>query len=906
MKKRLSILLILSMLVSMFAGTVSANAASAWGFKTKSGKTIEIGGTFHLEKGEYQDINLFRSGTEVKKSDSRYSVKWISSDPNVVYINSSTGQARADKYGLMKEETGEAVLCAKITNKKTKNTIYRKFNVTVGTESPKVDSLVVQFKDGTDPSETLKIGQTYSLETLTLDAEGNQLSFAQTKLYRAYFCDQDGITISGSTFTPNKEGEYTIIAGAFKSKEESQRATSAENADFTAALTVMVEPDGPQIIDIAQVDLYTVNLTFNKPEFAKAILDNNKLLRVSHNIDGGNPIQTDSHEIEAVEGNENAVSVTMFLGLTEGVTYNFTFVDEKEVTASVTGSGTKPARIKIVSGAVEYDTDYQMQIKVYNNKGVDITSSVFYPVSFSAVDDSNFEYNYTITDDTLYFFKEGATAVVKATLDLGYNIETNRNEVLTDIGQFTSIPKAKPIYGNCTGFAVASFDATPSELTYDSYISNICKDDSGYYLYASFQYTDEKRETSTQYLHHGHNTVNPEASYTYQPANESILMVDSNGLLYPLAKGTTAVYILDADKKTVGTVKVVVSGERELSTFVLTNQNSTQLSATGLQSAVECISMKLDAKDQLGAKVNADYSIQLLDPADSYFDLLFNYSIEGNTLKIWEGHGLTAAVPASNITKRFTIAITADYAGKTLTQRFYILVRNTTNPTVTVPQISVSNPTIDLKLNKESIADYESIIRVISKDNAGYYVKSEDFKWIDSPSKAQTGKDKYSVLILYKNAVADDIKIEQRGDNELVFKAVTTDGGNQILKAATGVYSLKLYKGNGSKAQLVQDQSITLTDSTPQLSIVQKEKLIADTDWDTVKAALSFKRGSVEIPSSLIEITNMKAICVNTTFHISELTVQIKVKELGDEWFSDKDYTEETLQLGIQFKLNTR
>ena len=71
-----------------------------------------------MEKGEYQDMNLYRNGKQIKEKDATYSVKWYSSDTNVVYIDKASGKMKADKYGKMKKDTGSAKITAVITNKK--------------------------------------------------------------------------------------------------------------------------------------------------------------------------------------------------------------------------------------------------------------------------------------------------------------------------------------------------------------------------------------------------------------------------------------------------------------------------------------------------------------------------------------------------------------------------------------------------------------------------------------------------------------------------------------------------------------------------------------------------------------------------------------------------------------------
>ncbi len=895
MKKKLSALLILSLLVGMFTGMIPASAASAWLFKTTSGKEIAVNDSLTMKKNEYQDFNLFRHGEEIAVNDAKYQITWSSSDEDILWINAKTGQARADKNKAMTAESGEAVITAAIKNKSTGALAYRKFNVVVGKKTPVVDRLEIRFKDGTDPSETLQIGKTYSLETLTLDADGNQLSFAQTKLYRAYFCDQTGIVMNGSEFTPTAAGEYIITVGAFKSKTLSQTATTPDDAEMIAELSFIVAPDEPAFESIRQTTLNTVEITLNKAEYAKAIVENNRLLRISYQV-GGNVYTTDFQSIDLSPNSKTTLCVTMLTDLTQGVEYSFMHTEYPDVVARVTGSGITPSYIELVSDRVEIEKEYTMQVKVYNKEGVDISSVAFYPCTFEAQNKDALEYAYQLSNNTLYFFKQNNVAVIRATMDLGYDDYGNKLGELTATGNFTSIPQVEPVYGTCNGFAIDTTDASVPDLNYTTN-NTICIGDDlrGLFLYARFPYTDTDRKTTSNYIEKGTDTVD-QSAYTYKSSDTGKLLVDDDtGRLYPLAKGNVYVYIINNDNRTVGKALITIEGKRTMSSFAL-SKSTGLLAATGNLDEEDYISIKLMPKDQLGDKMSASYSYSLVDPLTYSDKSLFNFSVDGDTLTITEGIDLATTV-TGNTVRRFVIKITAFCEDKTLSKNFTISVKNTSKATGIEPKLVLSASTIDLKLNKTDLSDYESTVRVVSTDNAGYFVSSEKIKWITNVAGASTEKDKYSVLILYKGVAADKLTISQSSNGkELIIKPVTNAGGNTINKADIGRYEIKLYKGNGARAQLKTTSYLDLDDSTPPITVTQKTKTLANTNWDTIKAALSFRRGTTDI-SQYVEITDIDAVNVGSIYHIRQLKLRIKVKELSNDWTSDQDYTEVTITI---------
>ena len=135
--RRISLLVVLAIVTSMFTNVTYAQADSVWSFICGSGKKIEVNDTVTLQKNEYQDLNIYKSGKEIKTNDSTYKITWSSSNPDVVWINASNGKLRADRLKKMTADTGTAKITAKIKNLKTGAVAKRAFTISVVSEKGK-------------------------------------------------------------------------------------------------------------------------------------------------------------------------------------------------------------------------------------------------------------------------------------------------------------------------------------------------------------------------------------------------------------------------------------------------------------------------------------------------------------------------------------------------------------------------------------------------------------------------------------------------------------------------------------------------------------------------------------------------------------------------------------------------
>ena len=63
---------VVALVTIMLTGVIPVQAASVWSFTAGSGKKITVNGTVEFKKNEYQNINLFKGGKEIKENDKTY------------------------------------------------------------------------------------------------------------------------------------------------------------------------------------------------------------------------------------------------------------------------------------------------------------------------------------------------------------------------------------------------------------------------------------------------------------------------------------------------------------------------------------------------------------------------------------------------------------------------------------------------------------------------------------------------------------------------------------------------------------------------------------------------------------------------------------------------------------------
>ena len=127
--KKIAMMMVLAMLVSLFSGIVSASAASIWSAKSvdDDNYAVVMGETIEVKKGEFINFDLFKADEEA--TEAGYEYTWKSSDEEVIFIGNLTGK---NGYARVKGEVGaEATITVNFKNLATGKDAERSFNVVV-------------------------------------------------------------------------------------------------------------------------------------------------------------------------------------------------------------------------------------------------------------------------------------------------------------------------------------------------------------------------------------------------------------------------------------------------------------------------------------------------------------------------------------------------------------------------------------------------------------------------------------------------------------------------------------------------------------------------------------------------------------------------------------------------------
>lgn len=860
--KKLAVMLVLAMIVGMFSGAMGASAASAWSFKTGKDVEIAVKETISMAKNEYQDFDLYKNDVEIAEDDDNYTVTWKSSDETVVWVNAKTGQARADKGGAMTAATGEATITAVIENKTNGAKAERYFKVQVG--EIEVAELVVEFADGTDATQALEVGTEYAIKNSTLDADGNALSFKQTGLYRKYFCD--GLEIVGGKFTPAKGGTYTITCAAFDSKEAMEAATDATAAVITGTLEVTVAVDAPEFVKAFQTNLNTVELTLNDAEWAAAIVADPSLL-AAYQVMNGFEITTYAKSVAAKADAADVVVVTLYNNLASDATYKFAYVGT-EATISLVGAGTAPAAIEVVSGNATVTTMTDLNVKFYNSIGTDITTDALKALVVYTADEST---DYYVAGSQIYFFEAGKTAVVKATFDMGLDDEGNEKTDLIATGIMNSVAAATGSVSGINGYAIAA-DGTVdfTNVAFGDTVSKLAMGDAGKAIFAKYTTTDPSGNATQVYIKDGTDGV--DANYTYYSTNETILLVEqTTGTLYPVAQGNTSVYIKKGDN-VVGYVAITVGGARTLTTF-------TAAPAKAAISTVDAtIDVNLTAKDQYGEAIATNYTYELTYPTGSTLTTYFETPTPGDGKVTFTPK---AAAINDGAVQVFKIKVIATSGTVVKNQIVSFSVKDVTGVSAASNALTLSTNSLDLKLNQDALAKYDVTFKILSKDAAGYNLGEVEFVTIGAAGEALTDAGEYSLLITAPNGTAlTEYDDEADPVNVYTFNGVT--GTTALTKAATGNYTAKLYKGNGTAAQLVQIAYLTVVDSTVAATATVNNTTIDSNTAGDVLTALKIFRGTTDITAKTTAgSVDCSAVVNGNQVYIYSITVSIDAGEMN-------------------------
>jgi len=863
LSKKISMLMVLAMLVSLFSGIVSASAASAWSFKS-SKYDVEVGETIEMEKNEYADFDLFKNDA----APEGYTVKWSSSDSDAVWVNAKTGQLRADKFKTA-DYGDKATISATFTNTATGKSATRSFVIVVAEAADY--EIAVNFGD-----EVLAVGQKYDLKAV-VKADGQEV---EAKVEFAI----DGKAIDAA-YTPAAAGEFTIVT----------TATIDGKVVAEAKTAVVVVEAG---LESAKQTAYNaVALTFGSADVAKAVAaDASKLASVY--FIGENEIQAFVNTVKVDEKNPAVVNVTLYNDLTKGVTYKFTYGNKS---ATVVGADlTQYASMTIATTAVPGESLETVKVNLYNADGI-LVKTTDAGFSLEAVLDGA----YSITGNQIYFHNKyvAATATVKATYWMPYDENGNKIADLTATGTITSYNK--------DATSISNINEWSTEGTADyQWGGNTAKLAIGEtkQLYFRLSQFDREGNWKANLVFDGTSNQLEGGTLRFVTSNQDVVLVDSNtGVFHPVGVGSAQIIVyryfngdFDGTKQAMGVFNVNVVAYRVL-TSVAPSLTNTKLSLDVAESyALLCP----NAKDQLGAAMGgADYFLKLENnptnvkvyvvTANGDTELVYAPGVDGASFAISAGTAESGyadffkiyaeAIDATQwYTPSVQIGLTVKHANDY--KSFYKVVPvNVAVPNSNSVRYSLDSVkgSIDMNLYADrwngDMSRFETEIKMNIYDTNGYLVDVIDDEL--AYGAATTGN---YFWVVKKNGqdARNDFDVANRK-----FAPITQTAGqygNEVTKdLQPATYTVEIYKNNNGRNQFVISKNIVLTDSTPKITFVKVSNKVTTLDQGTLTGLLKNNNLKFMVGGELITnddwvwLTNIDANVIVNTNRINVKTVSI-------------------------------
>jgi len=852
LSKKISMLMVLAMLVSMFSGIVSASAASKWSFYDRTAdEVVEVKDTYVMEKDQYANFDLYCEGEEADADT--YSYYWESSDPDVVFVDKTNGRLRADKYG--KAEAGDkAMISVYIDNKTTEKNenAKRSFYIEIAADEVVEE---VEYKIATNivPDEVYYVGEKYELEAV-VTADGEEIEA------EVVFSIDD---VAIKEFAPTKDGEYTIVA----------TATIDDEVVKTEKFVVTVETVG--LVAAKQTTFNTVALTFDTAAAAEAVVKDNSKLESVYYL-GDNEIQAFVNTIKVDEKNAAVVNVTLYNNIEKNVTYKFTYAGKS---ASIVGVDVNQyASMSIKTKAVAAWSWEDVEVNLYNATGV-LVKTVDSGFTLEAVNDGA----YSVNGDQIYFHDKDKVANVKATFWMGYDNNGNKIADLTAIGAISSYDA-----NATTTSMIKEWSITGNSWEFSANNSAKLVIGESTQLFFKVDKFDRTGKQLPSPIFNGSASAFENYNIRFVSSNENVVLVDNTvnfGEFHPVGVGSAQIvvyrytYDFDATKEVMGVFNVNVAASRVLTAAnpAVTNRNlSTSADAYTLlmPKAVDQLGKAMDGNTQYFLKlVNVPQGVTVTAEGNNCSYPLSKVDGDGQLIAIKGGTGESGWAEHFKL----TASTAPGYNGATSAQIQITIKHGYDAPITKVVPISVKAPdgwgwsysldsvkgSIDMNLlndrNNGDLSRFATTVSMNIYDSQGYLVQKIDDEL--TYGAATTGGYYW---VVKKNGL--DASGEFAGRT---LSTVSSTAGI-ISKIYPATYTVTLYKNNNGVAQYLTSKNIVVSDSTPAISAVKISNKVTASDTATLIATLKgnnflFNRNGKAIDSADITIENViSQVIVNT------------------------------------------
>jgi len=765
--RKLSFVLVVAMVLSLFVPAAGAFAAA----KPKLNSTNKY---LHLGVAKKDEFNF-----NIANKQKGWKYYWESADEDVAEVNEKNGVTTAVGVGKTK-------ITCEITDADGEEVAVLEATVTVRDN-------IKEVKISNPVEGTLAVGATHDFNRSFVTVSG---STKKTSAITRWSVEpDDGATIDDKgVFVATKAGEYKVIALSFQSKArynnwlEDPVAYAGEVLD-TDETTVVV---GSSIVETKQVDSSSFSV-----EFDTAMEDLTADKFSVYLVVGTTNVNQLVKEVKMSDDKKTA-TVTMYLPFTDESNYVVKVAGLEDSFKAAKVDAKEVASVELSISEMEYENSPKALTAVLKNAaGVDITTPALQAqVSYSLEDGSK---GYLVGND-LYLFNKGDVAIVKITFNTMVFNETLLDfDKVYGLGTVTAVDTVTHTLGSATDMTLA----TSSPDWNKAFVNKLAAGDTGYSVWARVKKTDDSyiySETDTK--------------FTFASSNDSVLIVDKFGTIYPVTKGT-AIIICYYDDAPRATFAVEITDARKVVQFT---PNKTTATITNSTSVAATDKFEITIKDQLGEDWAAtpDFLIEELN---------------GNP------EGLSPVAAGAYTSK--DVPVTGAGAGKG-TWRYlvkgydlqFMLTVNVQEPTVDgdldevkVWKLTLDKTTVDKAVaNKDAVKSITPTLTGYAANGVACYVA--DFS-TDKFSFKVNNVDQGNATSFVVTETGATIKTPTK---DVSGPAITAVSGESITGKATGTYTVVAYQHKDG-ADIVRGNVVfSVVDNTKKATYVLENAVTSKTN----------------------------------------------------------------------------
>ena len=880
--RKIAFVLALAMVVTLFPVMSASAAVQDNKYARKKNATLYVGGEY--TNADYETCWSVQPAGKKLKTEQKYSITYVSSNTDVATVN---------KYGLVEAKSVGTTTITVTFEKDGEETIEESFDV-------KVNKNAVKVALNKESQDALAAGLTVGDESITLVAvktsfDGAEDATDTVKFYCGSKEDKEIIDLDADTgkLTAKKAGEATVVVNTYQT--EYDRETKKTKTVKTASEEYKVVVKEAGIVSAKQVNWNTVAITCGSETAAADIVANITKLTVTYKL-AEKDITAYIKEAKVDDSNKKVALVTLYDNLVKDYIYTFKY---GEASADVRGADlTAVAQIKVANTTAVINEETKLSVKYYDANGIEL------PAASQTASLPRFEVSGTAGDyffngiDSIYFYEVGKSATVVATYVRKYNTDGTEDKVTSAPTLITAVNR-QVANDQIDGWAIEVDGKNSADLTYSQDNQRLVVGENKV-LYGKYTITESNGNKIAGY-------TKGDTSFEYTSTNDSVLIVGSDGSLYPAKEGSATIIVRKSngtDKVVVGTCSFTVIGSRILTGFKATvNKNKLSIGATPNDTA----KITTIFTDQLGnenSAGNVSYTFEAVRWVDGLTLNIGNYTLDDTHKTVTTLNDQTAkefslsatSTKASGTKGNIQLVIIATQGTRSVRSSVSFDVKNVS--AATNYNLELTNANIDLNVSafgdKDGISKLQSDINLVGYDADGFVVTSQKM----NTSEVVGGSDTYKYEVFKDGRNCTGAMASNGVFSSVVVSASAVTSSSikgTITKQPTGLYQVMLYKKNANgEWQQNKFQNIIVKDSDINAVTVKVEDVNGIyADLSNIGSKLTFYRGGKKIESAnIVNVKAVNAVAVGGTanrYYVPEVEVTERIN--GDSSIKDYTYT---------------